>query len=47
LKEYALTSREERTKKIKLPIAFVAPVGEWYYFFGIPGEVIKAEWEHK
>jgi len=46
-KDYAAMSREERTEKIKLPIAFGAPVGQWYYFWGIPGETIKAEWEKK
>lgn len=46
-KEYAAMSREERTEKIKLPIAFGAPVGQWYYYFGVPGEMIKAEWEKK
>jgi hypothetical protein len=46
-KKYASMSREERTKKIKLPIGFGAPVGQWHYFFGIPGEIIKAEWKKK
>jgi len=46
-KDYAAMSREERTEKIKLPIAFGAPVGQWYYFWGIPGGTIKAEWEQK
>ena len=45
--DYAAMSREERTEKIKLPIAFGAPVGKWYYYFGIPGEMIKADWQKK
>ena len=46
-KEYAAMDREERSRKIKLPISLGAPVGQWYYYFGIPGEIIKAEWEHE
>jgi len=46
-KEYESMSREERTKRIKLPIAYGAPVGEYYYFFGVPGEVVKATWERR
>ena len=45
--DYASMTREERTEKIKLPIGFGAPVGQWYYYFGIPGEVIKADWPKK
>jgi len=44
-KDYAAMDRDERTSKIKLPIALGAPVGQWHYFFGVPGEIIKAEWE--
>jgi flavin reductase (DIM6/NTAB) family NADH-FMN oxidoreductase RutF len=44
-KDYAAMDRDERTRKIKLPIALGAPVGQWHYFFGVPGEIIKAEWE--
>ena len=46
-KDYAAMDRDERTSKIKLPIALGAPVGQWHYFFGVPGEIIKAEWEHE
>ena len=46
-KDYAAMDRYERAKKIKLPIALGAPVGQWHYFFGVPGEIIKAEWEHE
>jgi flavin reductase (DIM6/NTAB) family NADH-FMN oxidoreductase RutF len=46
-KEYAAMDREERSRKIKLPISLGAPVGQWYYYFGIPGEIIKAEWERE
>jgi len=44
-KDYAAMDRDERARKIKLPIALGAPVGQWHYFFGVPGEIIKAEWE--
>jgi len=45
--EYAAMSRDERTQKIKLPIAFGAPVGQYHYFWGVPGELIRSEWEKK
>ena len=45
--EYASMSREERTQKIKLPIAFGAPVGEYHYFWGVPGEIVRSELEKR
>ena len=45
--EYASMSREERTQKIKLPIAFGAPVGQYHYFWGVPGEIIRSELEKR
>lgn len=45
--EYAAMSRDERTQKIKLPIAFGAPVGQYHYCWGVPGEMIRSEWEKR
>jgi len=45
--ECAAMSREERTEKIKLPIAFGAPVGQWHFYWGVPGKIIKSEWQQE
>ena len=44
-KELTAMTREERARKVKLPIAFGAPVGEDYYFWGVPSDdIIKSKW---
>jgi len=41
-------TREEKLKNIKLQIGFGGPVGENYYFFGIPSdEIVKAYYDEE